>query len=642
MILRIKELKSNGGFILFNSMYLFIPGLVGLIFFYFTKIDKKNVDYFYFYFLQFVVGNFLALTVLGLFVWGKKLTNLQEGISFFNSNFLLIGIMINILGILWMNIKGINICKGEMKQQFTLKGTFFIGISFIMLFIGLFSALGSLWVKENFGSVTPDQIIYHIIAPLEGTNEDFIWSFIDEVIMYAIIIDICIIIAVDNPLKAVFSQNEINHKILLIEASPLVKQLKIVPIILFCVISIGFGFVTIDARSFYDYLTSSSFFIADNYVSPTKKTIIFPEKKRNLIYIFVESLETTFISQELGGQMTENYIKPLTDLAETGVYFTNSDKMFGGATVLPGTGWTIAGMVAQTAGLPLKVNVDGNEYGQSEGASFLPGVTSLGDILEAQGYNQMIMVGSDIAFGGREAYLTQHGNYEIFDYNTAKERELIPQDYKEWWGFEDSKLFEFAKSEISKKADEPEPFNMTLLTVNTHHVDGYLEKGAPEPFDKQYSNVYAYTAQQLADFVGWIEKQDFYEDTSVIISGDHLSMDPKYFQSFDISETDRKVFNLFINSKQTPVKQEREYTTMDLFPSTLATLGATIEGERLGLGTNLFSSKDTILEEFGYDRTREQLMQASDFYNINLLKESGIAEISDSSELRTISQDKVK
>lgn len=40
---------------------------------------------------------------------------------------------------------------------------------------------------------------------------------------------------------------------------------------------------------------------------------------------------------------------------------------------------------------------------------------------------------------------------------------------------------------------------------------------------------------------------------------------------------------------------------MDLFPTMLASLGVQIEGNRLGLGTNLFSDKKTLMKELGGD-----------------------------------------
>ena len=76
---------------------------------------------------------------------------------------------------------------------------------------------------------------------------------------------------------------------------------------------------------------------------------------------------------------------------------------------------TIGSMVAQTAGIPLKTPTeDVNKYG-SEGEPFLPGATTLTDILRKNGYYQALMVGSDVRFGGRKVYFEQHGMDEILD-----------------------------------------------------------------------------------------------------------------------------------------------------------------------------------------------------------------------------------
>ena len=61
--------------------------------------------------------------------------------------------------------------------------------------------------------------------------------------------------------------------------------------------------------------------------------------------------------------------------------------------------------------------------------SFFPGITSLGDILEAAGYNQGLLIGSEATFGGRELYFTTHGNYHMWDYNYYSSKR---------WGFSDS------------------------------------------------------------------------------------------------------------------------------------------------------------------------------------------------------------
>ena len=54
---------------------------------------------------------------------------------------------------------------------------------------------------------------------------------------------------------------------------------------------------------------------------------------------------------------------------------------------------------------------------------------------------------------------------------------------------------------------------------------------------------------------------------------------------------------------------------MDMFPTTLAAIGCEIEGNRLGLGTNLFSGEKTLTEKYGYDNLNAELSKKSEFYN---------------------------
>ena len=57
-----------------------------------------------------------------------------------------------------------------------------------------------------------------------------------------------------------------------------------------------------------------------------------------------------------------------------------------------------------------------------------------------------------------------------------------------------------------------------------------------------------------------------------------------------------------------------------MFPTTLAALGVSIDGERLGLGTNLFSEKPTLCEQYGYENFCEELQKQSDFYDQEILE----------------------
>ena len=55
-----------------------------------------------------------------------------------------------------------------------------------------------------------------------------------------------------------------------------------------------------------------------------------------------------------------------------------------------------------------------------------------------------------------------------------------------------------------------------------------------------------------------------------------------------------------------------------MYPTTIAALGATIEGDRLGLGTNLYSTRPTLYEELGKEYFDKEIMKNSRFYNDKL------------------------
>ena len=130
------------------------------------------------------------------------------------------------------------------------------------------------------------------------------------------------------------------------------------------------------------------------YVQPTAENVKFPEEKRNLIYIFLESMEISYLSEELGGGQEDNLIPELYELATEHTNFSHDDTEVGGFLPVTGATWTIGAMVAHTAGVPLKLppDVAENDYGQGDDG-FLPGITSLQNILHDQGYYQTLMVG---------------------------------------------------------------------------------------------------------------------------------------------------------------------------------------------------------------------------------------------------------
>lgn len=232
------------------------------------------------------------------------------------------------------------------------------------------------------------------------------------------------------------------------------------------------------------------------------------------------------------------------------------------------------------------------------------------------------MVGSEASFGGRSNYYTQHGIDYIYDWYTAEETGVIPKDYYVWWGFEDLYLFEYAKQELTQIAQKEEPFAFTLLTVDTHPIGGYVCSECENQYESQYENVLSCSSKQVAAFVEWIQQQDFYENTTIILCGDHLSMDGEYIAGYYDSNYVRHGYNCIINSPASTSMENtknREFSPMDMFPTTLAAISCQIEGERLGLGTNLYSDVPTLAEEYGSDVYYSELEKTSTYYLSNFV-----------------------
>ena len=349
---------------------------------------------------------------------------------------------------------------------------------------------------------------------------------------------------------------------------------------------------------FFDYVFNSmrkTDLFLQYYTSPGEVDIEFPSEKQNLIYIFMESTEMTNVSKSNGGAFDVSIMPNLERYALDYVNFSNRDTL-GGAVWSYGTGWTASAMIAQSAGIPLKMMISD----VNSDSTVFSNIVTIGDILHDNGYTNLLMLGSDASFGGRRSYFESH-NYLISDYYTAIEEGKISSDYHEWWGYEDAKLFSYAKEELLKLSESGEAFNLTLLTADTHFTDGYLDKSCSNVFSNPYANSFYCSDSMIGEFVSWIMKQDFYKNTTIVISGDHLTMQDNFYANLDDDYT-RTIYNVFINSRVMPVNNKnRTFTTMDMFPTTLGALGVSIQGDRLGLGTNLFSGIKTIPEEIGMD-----------------------------------------
>ena len=512
------------------------------------------------------------------------------------------------------------------KQKSKKRFSFWIIPSAIFLFAGMLGLTSALWYINVFGNVGADAIVYTLFSEVGNAAPALIYNYIFSAVLSAIVITAAIVLFLFANYKKKITVSVGEHK--KFSLFPFPKWLAGVISLVMSGLLLFYSTTVVGLNKYIKHLISSPIpFIQDEYASPKNVKVTFPEEKQNLIIIYLESMETTFLSEEYHGGSSANLIPELARLAEENINFSNNETV-GGFKALYGATWTVAAMMAMNSGLPLKLplkyqNTDkdddkANSYGAD---SFAPGATMLTDVLHKNGYYQSFMCGSNADFGNRRQLFTQHGVDRIYDISTAYDDGIVPDGYFVWWGMEDLYLFKYAKQELTKIAKQDKPFAFTMLTVDTHHVGGYRCRYCRYQYSEQYANVISCSSRQVNDFVNWIKKQDFYENTTIVITGDHPSMDNEYIKKNTTPNYDRRVYNCFINSRATTENtKNRLFSSLDMFPTILASLGCEIEGGRLGLGVNLFSNLPTLCEEYSYEELNDKLAAKSDFYDNVILQ----------------------
>ena len=479
----------------------------------------------------------------------------------------------------------------------------------------------SYYVLKILKDVNFYEYVYLWNSDSSGSGGGIILSGIEACLLIFIILQIVFLIPIIKPKNIKLTLKiKLKRKEKTIKLFPtILNKYKISYSILIFLLSFFIVTKVIKVDEYYENIKQKTYIYETYYKDAKNVKLTFPEKKKNLILLFLESTESSLFSKANGGAFEESIIPELESLALNNINFSNT-SLLGGGYNLSSTSWTLASSVAASSGTPILANFE-NDYSKIK--KFMPNIKTLGDVLKEQGYNLELIQGTNANFSGINKYFKTHGNHKIFDYKTAIEKGYISEDYFEWWGIEDKKLFKYAKKEIEELNSKNTPFAVTLFTMDTHFKDGYLDSSCKEKYDKQLSNVYACSSKMVNEFIEWIKSQDFYKDTVIVILGDHLTMQGEYYDGFESYK--RTIYNSFINTEEKPINNKnREFSSLDMYPTILASLGVKIEGNTLGFGVNLFSEQKTLIEELGYEKFDEELSKSSDYYNKNIFSEKQI------------------
>ena len=358
-------------------------------------------------------------------------------------------------------------------------------------------------------------------------------------------------------------------------------------------------------------------FIENNYVSPYKiGEFRFPKKKRNLILIVLESIETTFASKDAGGLLNKSAIPELQKLAfepDTITFTNKKENKLGGVGWTTLASWSYSARFAMLSGLPYKFGKIGNTK------AVIPGAYTLLDLLHDNGYKQYLIFGHPAKFMGIRPIYEQHGNVTFCDSELI--RKSLPK-YKKMrtaWGLNDIAIFDYARMLLKNLTKSKDPYTVIIHTVDTHFPNGIPCKKCKHEFEDQYYNTVACSSREVKKMVDYIKKLDNFNDTTLALISDHYTMAKVVCNSFRYNPN-RRLYNAFINSAvNTTHTRGRKFNTFDWYPTLVRSLGIDFNGNKLGLGTDLFSGEKTLSEKIGEGKINNLVTKPSDFYSRELM-----------------------
>lgn len=281
---------------------------------------------------------------------------------------------------------------------------------------------------------------------------------------------------------------------------------------------------------------------------------------KNLLLIFLEGIEAIYTEEDLFPGLTPN----LQALNEEGWQLEDMQQV-------NGSSWTMAGFVSSLCGTPLlyESSLSGNEILFSR---MLDKATCLPDVLGDAGYQQVFMGGAALEFAGKGSFLQQHG----FDITLGR-NELIGSldnpEYVSGWGLFDDSLFTLALEQFTSLAESQQPFNLTLLTVDTHPPTGEPSASCSkyDLIDNSILHAVHCTDFLLGQFLDQVKTHPAYEDTLIVLVSDHLAMRNNAYSLFPMDYQRRLYFNV-LNADI--VAEENIFATpLDIPPTVLQLLG---------------------------------------------------------------------
>lgn len=337
---------------------------------------------------------------------------------------------------------------------------------------------------------------------------------------------------------------------------------------------------------YYYYRNTYTDLYEKYYQVPEITAADFPQQKRNLLLIYLESVESNFNDKEL---YEKNLLPQLTELAQNNPHFSNY-------TTLYGTNYTKAALVAGLCGIPYITPTPKLESIHNH----LKNLTCISDILEKNGYETWFAKSADHKFAYTDLFYKSHGYKNVIDGATLTQnltKQEIEKNKSSYGGLSDKLLFNHILN-LFQTQKINEPFLFTMFTVDTHVPGTVLPYNCQKIFGDVRDNILC-SDKVVTDFINKFKQTPYWENTRIVILGDHPMFKP--ISVYSTKPYKRSIYNVFLNTPQNlKINSQKAYTTLDLAPTYLELLDIKLPEHIFGLGRSLFAEAPSLITNKDY------------------------------------------
>ncbi|GAB3051140.1 LTA synthase family protein [Virgibacillus ainsalahensis] len=332
---------------------------------------------------------------------------------------------------------------------------------------------------------------------------------------------------------------------------------------------------------------------------------------KNVIFINAESIQEFVINNDMNGQEITPFLNSLTEDEDT-YYFENFYEQTGQGNTSDSEFLVENSMYPLSRGAVFFTH-GGNEY------------NGMPEIIQDKGYTSSVLHANNKSFWNRE----QMYNSLEFDHFYGEEAYEVNNENSIGWGLKDKPFFE---QSIKYLQSMEQPFYSKFITLTNHFPFEMDEEDTSiDPFDSNsntlnnYFPAVRYMDEAIEDFFGQLKEAGLYEDSIIIIMGDHIGisanhnkamadyLDKEEITPYDQVQLQKVPFFVHIPGHGEGEVKSEVTGQIDVKPTILNLLGIENEND-IYFGNDVFSD----------DRKGYIALRNGDFVSENYIATNGI------------------